>query len=105
LAEWQVRGYLPRIVNRWCCSTGTPADEALLRFTANRIYGPAYRFLEIALFYHGLIYEGLYALTSLSMRKTKGPPLVRSATSICCHASALATRGASGLLAYSDGRP
>lgn len=71
LVEWQDRGYLQRIVNRWYRFTETPVDEALLWFTANRIYQPSYLSLETALSYHGLIPEGVYTLTSISSRKTQ----------------------------------
>ncbi len=71
LVEWQARGYLQRIVNRWYRFTETPVDEALLWFTANRIYQPAYLSLETAFSYHGLIPEGVYTLTSVSPRKTQ----------------------------------
>ena len=37
LVEWQARGYLQRIVNRWYRFTETPVDEALLWFTANTL--------------------------------------------------------------------
>jgi predicted transcriptional regulator of viral defense system len=69
--EWQARGYLQRIVNRWYRFTEVPADEALLRFTATRIYQPAYLSLETALSYHGLIPEGVYTLICVSPRKTQ----------------------------------
>ena len=46
-------------------------DKALLWFTANRIYQPAYLSLETAFSYHGLIPEGVYTLTSVSPRKTQ----------------------------------
>ena len=71
LVEWQARGYLKRVINRWYRFTETPVDEALLWFTANRIYQPAYLSLETAFSYHGLIPEGVYTLTSVSSRKTQ----------------------------------
>lgn len=48
-----------------------PVDEALLWFTATRIYQPAYLSLETALSYHGLIPEGVYKLICVSPRKTQ----------------------------------
>lgn len=71
LVEWQARGYLQRIVNGWYRFTEMPVDEALLWFTATRIYQPAYLSLETALSYHGLIPEGVYTLTCVSPRKTQ----------------------------------
>jgi predicted transcriptional regulator of viral defense system len=71
LVEWQTRGYLERVVNRWYRFLETPVSEPLLWFAANRIYQPAYLSLETALAYHGLIPEGVYTLTSVSPRKTQ----------------------------------
>ena len=71
LVEWQARGHLQRVINRWYRFTETPVDESLLWFTANRIYQPAYLSLETAFSYHGLIPEGVYTLTSVSPRKTQ----------------------------------
>ena len=71
LVEWQARGYLQRVINRWYRFTEMPVDETLLWFTANRIYQPAYLSLETAFSYHGLIPEGVYMLTSVSSRKTQ----------------------------------
>lgn len=71
LVEWQARRYLQRIVNCWYRFIETPVDEALLWFTANRIFQPAYLSLETAFSYHGLIPEGVYTLTSVSPRKTQ----------------------------------
>jgi hypothetical protein len=48
-----------------------PVDEALLWFTATRVYQPAYLSLETVLSYHGLIPEGVYTLTCVSPRKTQ----------------------------------
>ncbi|MGI4871814.1 MAG: type IV toxin-antitoxin system AbiEi family antitoxin domain-containing protein [Janthinobacterium lividum] len=71
LVEWQERGYLQRVVNRWYRFTEALVDEPLLWWTANRIYQPSYLSLETALSYHGLIPEGVYTLTSVSTRKTQ----------------------------------
>lgn len=71
LVEWQQRGYVQRVVNRWYHFTEVPVEEHLLWWTANRIYQPAYLSLETALSYHGLIPEGVYSLTSVTTRKTQ----------------------------------
>jgi hypothetical protein len=63
LVEWQARGYMQRIVNRWYRFTEMPVDEALLWFTATHIYQPAYLSLDTALSYHGLTPEGVCTLT------------------------------------------
>lgn len=71
LVEWQKKDYIQRVANRWYLFNKIPRDEPLLWWTANRIYQPSYLSLETALSYYGLIPEGVYALTSVSSRKTK----------------------------------
>ena len=71
LVEWQQKNYIQRVANRWYLFLDTPLDEHLLWWTANRIYQPSYLSLETALSYYGLIPEGVYALTSITSRKTK----------------------------------
>ncbi len=71
LVEWQQKNYIQRVANRWYLFRNTPLDEHLLWWTANRLYQPSYLSLETALSYHGLIPEGVYALTSVGSRKTQ----------------------------------
>jgi predicted transcriptional regulator of viral defense system len=71
LVEWQQKGYIQRVANRWYLFRETPVDETLLWWTANRLYQPSYLSLETALSFYGLIPEGVYALTSVSSRKTQ----------------------------------
>ncbi len=70
LVEWQQKDYIQRLANRWYLFRETSIDENLLWFTANRIYQPSYLSLETALSFYGMIPEGVYALTSVSSRKT-----------------------------------
>lgn len=71
LVEWQRKGYIQRVANRWYLFRGTTLDEQLLWWTANRIYQPSYLSLESALSFHGVIPEGVYSMTSVSSRKTQ----------------------------------
>ena len=71
LVEWQARGHLQRVINRWYHLTETAVDEVQLWFIANRIYQPAYLSLETALSYHGVIPESVHTFTSISPRKTQ----------------------------------
>jgi predicted transcriptional regulator of viral defense system len=71
LVEWQKKGYIQKIINRWYCFTEIPKDENLLYWVANQIYQPAYISLESALSYHGFIAEGVFTITSVSTNKTQ----------------------------------
>ena len=71
LVEWQQKGYIQRIINRWYVFQQTPRDQNLLGWVANRIYQPAYLSLETALAFYNLIPEGVYTMTSVATRKTQ----------------------------------
>ena len=70
LVEWQQKGYLKRVVNRWYCFAARPIDEFCLQYVANRIYQPSYVSMESALSFYGLIPEAVYQIISVSSRKT-----------------------------------
>jgi len=70
LNEWQDKGYIKKLRRGWYVFSDLEPDEALLFEAANRIYSPSYVSLEMALSYHNLIPEGVYAITSVSTRKT-----------------------------------
>lgn len=71
LVEWQQKGYIQRVANRWYLFADTLRDERLLWWIANRIYQPSYLSVETALSHYGMIPEGVYTLTSVSSRKTQ----------------------------------
>ncbi len=71
LVEWQQKGYIQRVTNRWYLFRETPVNENLLGWVANRIYQPAYLSLETVLSIYNLIPEGVYVMTSVSTRKTQ----------------------------------
>ncbi|WKN44898.1 type IV toxin-antitoxin system AbiEi family antitoxin domain-containing protein [Tunicatimonas pelagia] len=73
LVEWQQKGYLQKIVNRWYrfSDPQNTLDESYRWYVANRIYQPSYVSLESALSYYGLIPEAVYRITSVSSLKTQ----------------------------------
>lgn len=71
LSEWKEKGYLKTIINRFYMFADQEPDENILFFTANRVYSPSYISLEAALGYYGFIPEAVFAVTSVSTRKTK----------------------------------
>ena len=71
LVEWQHKGYIHKIINRWYKFSEVPTEERLLLWTANRIYHPSYVSMETALSYYGLIPEAVYTITAVSTLKTK----------------------------------
>ncbi|MEK7257595.1 MAG: hypothetical protein AAB316_22760, partial [Bacteroidota bacterium] len=58
-------------VNRWYRLVEQPLTEEELFLIANSIYAPSYISLESALNFYGLIPEGVFAITSVSTRKTQ----------------------------------
>ena len=71
LVEWQQKGYLRKVINRWYIFTDVTIDEPFLYRTANRIYQPSYVSLETAFSFYGLIPEGVYTTTSVATVKTQ----------------------------------
>ena len=70
LAEWQDKDYIKRIANGVFVFTNGSIDEMQLFYLANRIYEPSYISLESALAFYGFIPESVYAVTSVSTKKT-----------------------------------
>lgn len=70
LNEWQVKGYIKKIIKRHYVFTDQVIDEQALFLIANKIYQPSYVSLEIALSYYHLIPESTYGLTSVATKKT-----------------------------------
>ncbi len=69
LNEWQDRGYIQKIVKGYYIFKDIEVNEKALYFIANRIYGPSYVSLEMALSYYNLIPETVYVVTSVSSRR------------------------------------
>jgi len=70
LVEWQEKGYIQKLRNRYYRFTDHQVDEAYLFYCANVIYGPSYVSLESALSIYGFIPEGVFQITSCSTLKT-----------------------------------
>ncbi len=70
LVEWQSKGYIRKIINRWYLFADVLVDEPMRFRIANRIYHPAYISMESALEYYHLIPEAVFTTTSLSTNKT-----------------------------------
>lgn len=70
LNEWQQKGYLQKIINRFYAWTDDPLTEQRLYYSANRIYRPSYISLWTALSHYGLIPEGVFQIYSVSTLKT-----------------------------------
>lgn len=71
LAEWQEKGYLKKLVNRWYLFSEIQVNEALLYRISNSLYKPSYISMESALSFYQLIPEGVYIQKAVSTRKTK----------------------------------
>lgn len=71
LSEWKEKGYIKSIINGFYVFADQEPDESMLFFMANRIYNPSYISLEAALGYYGFTPEAVFAVTSVSTRKTK----------------------------------
>ncbi len=70
LNEWQNKGYIRKIVRGYYIFSDLELSENVLFEIANKIYSPSYVSFEMALFYHHLIPESVYGITSASTRRT-----------------------------------
>ena len=70
LVEWQTKGYIKKIINRWYYFSDIIINEEFLYLTANNIYSPSYLSFETALSYYQLIPEAVYTITSACSLKT-----------------------------------
>jgi predicted transcriptional regulator of viral defense system len=70
LVEWQQKGYIHRIINRWYTFARPVSPEDLL-IISNRIYSPSYVSLQWALSHYRLIPEGVYTVTAITSLKTQ----------------------------------
>ncbi len=71
LSDWQEKGYIRKVINGYYVFTDLDPKEDELFEIANRIYSPSYVSLQTALAYHRLIPETVYAVTSVSTRRTR----------------------------------
>ncbi|MEX2601496.1 MAG: hypothetical protein WD355_07610 [Balneolaceae bacterium] len=71
LVEWQRKGYIRKLRNRYYSFDDQPVDEGFLSYAANQLYSPSYLSLESALSFYGFIPEGVFQFTSCTTRKTQ----------------------------------
>jgi len=70
LVEWQEKGYIQKLRNRYYFFSEQEVNEPFLYFTANKLYRPSYVSLESALSGYGFIPEGVFHITSCTTLKT-----------------------------------
>jgi predicted transcriptional regulator of viral defense system len=70
LQNWQKKGYILRIRNKWYCFTNRIKILEELFFVANKIYQPSYVSLESALSLYSWIPETTFMITSITTLKT-----------------------------------
>ncbi len=70
LVEWQQKGYIAKLINKWYLFTDNKIDEFLMTRISNCLVRPSYISLQTALSFHGLIPEGVYTFIAVTPRKT-----------------------------------
>jgi len=70
LVEWQQKGYLQKLVNKWYLFSDIAMDDFLRYRISNCLYRPSYISLESALSQYNLIPEGVYTIQNITTRKT-----------------------------------
>lgn len=70
MVEWQKKGYLKKLVNKWYIFSEIQLNEFILYRISNCLYHPSYISLESAFSYYNLIPEGVYSLQAVSSLKT-----------------------------------
>jgi len=70
LVEWQKKGYIQKLRNRYYYFSDQEVDEPFMYYTANQLYHPSYVSLESALSRYGFIPEGVFQVTSCTTLKT-----------------------------------
>lgn len=71
LSDWQNKGYIQKVINRFYTWPNKPLDESQIAFIANRIDTPSYISLKSALRWYNFIPEGVFQQFSVTTRKTK----------------------------------
>ena len=70
LVEWQQKGYLQKLINKWYTFSDITMDEKLHYRIGNCLCRPSYISLESALSHYDFIPEGVYTIQSITTRKT-----------------------------------
>jgi predicted transcriptional regulator of viral defense system len=70
LVEWQQKGYLQKLVNKWYIFSDIDIDDSLRYRISNCLYRPSYISLQSALAHYNLIPEEVYTIQNISTKKT-----------------------------------
>ena len=70
LVEWQRKGYIHKLINKWYVFADIPATERFRFRISNCLHRPSYVSLESALSHFGLIPEAVYSVQNITTRKT-----------------------------------
>ena len=70
LVEWQKKGYIEKLRNKYYYFADQSIEEGFLFYTANNIYSPSYISLESALSIYNIIPEGVFQINCITTRKT-----------------------------------
>lgn len=70
LVEWQKKGYITKLTNKWYVFVEIPLNENLLFRISNCLHQPSYISLQTALSYYQFIPEGVYLYQAVSTSQT-----------------------------------
>jgi predicted transcriptional regulator of viral defense system len=70
LVEWQRKGYIQKLINKWYVFADIPIDDRLRNRISNCLHRPSYISLESALSHYGLIPEAVYSVQNITTKKT-----------------------------------
>jgi len=70
LVEWQRKGYIQKLINKWYLFADIPIDDRLRNRISNCLHRPSYISLESALSHYGLIPEAVYSVQNITTKKT-----------------------------------
>jgi len=70
LNEWQHKGYVQKIINKWWRFTEIPASAQLQYRLSNLLLQPSYVSLETALAHYQFIPEAVYSIEAITTVKT-----------------------------------
>jgi predicted transcriptional regulator of viral defense system len=70
LVEWQQKGYIQKLINKWYLFTELPVDEMMQFRISNCLCRPSYISLESALSHYHFIPEAVYSHQAITTRKT-----------------------------------
>jgi predicted transcriptional regulator of viral defense system len=72
LVEWQRKGYITKLINKFYTWSDSPVSESRLFLTSNKLYTPSYISLWSALRWYNYIPEGVYQVLAVTTNPPKG---------------------------------